>query len=280
MQRTALLLMSARQAVVENRRNIWRLARMRFGPRMFGLDGAGNIISFHAYGQNTRFGWISVTDGDSKYALMRPMHWQAATKRENMLAAALAAAAPGAAEAAAASAAPGTAPAGETVPKVEWSHEAPFARISLRDKRLRVHPFASRCYKTMYFALCAAVCFVVGVQYTRFRQWVNAPARAGLERIEEKVLYYPRTAVVSVAESQPGAAATQIAAPVVGTVVAAASGAARTLGYRSEADIAAERREEQARIEALTRIEDKERIEWRRYASIAGCVMIGLLCIL
>lgn len=280
---TAIALMSAKQAVVSNRRNIWRLARYKIGPRMFGLDRAGNLIFFRSFGKNSFLGWTGVVDGDSKFALTRPMHWKAATLRESLQAMP--------AEAVASLAKESAEDEFDTKVSPQRTVDATVMEIvALNDKRLRIMPFVSRVYKLFYLSCWFAVVFVFSVQYSRFRQWLNPPARAGVEDIENKIMAVPRLVVESVTtffatttspavQSAVTDAVTPVVAPVVEAVKEQGAAAARKLGFRPEAEIQAERRAAEARIQMLNEQDDEEKSTWRRNALIGALLSVGVFLI-
>lgn len=64
-----------------------------------------------------------------------------------------------------------------------------------RKHLFRLNRFVTWAYKGVYYASWALFGVFMVVLYTRFKWWLNPPARQGLERIEDDWLWYPAGAV-------------------------------------------------------------------------------------
>ena len=69
-----------------------------------------------------------------------------------------------------------------------------FVRALGRKHLFRLNRFVTWTYKAVYYLVWAALGVMGVVAYTRFKYWLNPPARQGLEKIEEEWLKYPRDA--------------------------------------------------------------------------------------
>ena len=233
--------MSVKLNVLQGKRNIWRLARFRLGPRLVGLDRAGNMICYLSFNKSSKMGWTAVAEADDNSGIMYPMHWKAALVCE----------------------------------KLSKDGEV----IRLGDRRLRIHTAGPVCIKLTYVVIILCAGMYAWLQYQLFKQWLNPPAREGIHELEESITYYPRLAANSAKSIWTEAPVPDTLRDEVTRYWAAAKHMARntaeSYGYNPKFEEEERRwheQLEQARAEQVV-----EESSWRRYAAVG--VMLAASCL-
>ena len=191
----------------QNAQSLWRLTSHKLGRRFLGLDVAGNVVFYPMFNASRIGGWSAATtqmnpQEDAEYHRSnvmisgRPVHWKAVKALDKIVRQQLerqkAASAAAQQQRAVGSDAQNAAKKAEEVDTAESSSagrtETETLHLNLPTgkelrKLLRLNRLVTYAYKSLYWSIVAFVCYVALCGFARFRNWLNAPARCGLDGI-------------------------------------------------------------------------------------------------
>ena len=168
-------------AKAQSKHEVWRRRRCAFGWKLFALDSVGNIIFYYSFNKTSMFGW-DIREDIYTPGVYYPIHWKSkviyeAYLEENKVK---------------------NTENGATVEtskpiSSKFTFYSRHGLTTYERKILKVHTIYSYFYYLIY-SICIALIFsLMIVRYSLFRQWINPPAKAGLERIETNVYHFLNT---------------------------------------------------------------------------------------